>query len=224
MKNLVCVLIAALLLLGACAFAETAYVSNSNGQGELVMTREAVELTDADADGVITIADALTIAHENAYEGGAAEGILVEDQGYGLCIVKLWGEENGGSYGFYVNDASSLNLGDAVADGDHVKAYAYTDLTAWSDVYSYFQSSCTEIAAGEELPISLTALIYDADWNQDATPVEGAVITINGVDSEAVTNADGSASVSFSEAGEYIISAHSETMTLVPPVCVVSVS
>ena len=26
----------------------------------------------------------------------------------------------------------------AIQPGDHVKAYAYTDLTAWSDTYAYF--------------------------------------------------------------------------------------
>ena len=222
MKKLVSAILIAMLLT-ACACAETAFVTISNGLGELVMARQAIELSDTDSDGAITINDALFLAHESAYEGGAEAGYLAEDLGYGLSLSKLWGEENGGSYGYYLNNASAFNLTDGVADGDHVKAYVYTDLEAWSDTYCYFQADSAETAAGESVVLTLTALVFDADWNPVATPVEGAVITINGADSEFVTDANGAASVNLGEAGEYIISARSDSMTLVPPVCVLTV-
>ena len=224
MKKLIYALIIAMLFVTAAAAAETAYVTVSNGAGEIVMAHAAVELSDADGDGALTINDALYLAHEASFEGGAAAGYVSEDQGYGLSLYKLWGEENGGSYGYYVDNVSAYSLLDPVADGSHVKAYAYTDLTAWSDTYCYFQADTAEMTAGDSQTFSLTALVYDADWNMVATPVEGAVITINGADSEFVTDANGSVNVSLSEAGQYIISARSEAMTLVPPVCVASVS
>ena len=215
MKKLVYALIFALILVSASAAAETAYVTVSNGAGEIVLAHEAIELTDADGDGALTINDVLYTAHENAFEGGAAAGYLSEDQGYGLSLYKLWGEENGGSYGYYLNNNSAMSLLDTVADGDHVKAYAYTDLTAWSDTYCYFN---LDTAAAGEVELTLTAMVFDANWVAVPTPVEGAMITVDGADTGVLTDAEGKAVIS-AEAGQ-IISARSDSMTLVPPVCV----
>ena len=224
MKKLVYALIFALILVSASAFAETAYVTITTGDGIIAVAHEAFEVIDSDGDGVLSISDALYAAHENAYEGGAEAGYLSEDLGYGLSLSKLWGEENGGSYGYYLNNASAMSLLDPIADGDHVKAYAYMDLTAWSDTYCYFDADTAEIAAGNALDLTLTALVFDANWNPVATPVEGAVITVNGAETEFVTNADGAVSLNFDAAGEYIVSAASASMTLVPPICIVTVS
>jgi len=222
MKNLICVLVAAIMLLScAFAFAETAYVSVSNSQGELVMAYVPVDLSDADADGAVTIADALTLAHDAAYEGGAAAGFRADDMGYGLCITKLWGEELGSGYGYYVNNASAMNLLDPVADGDHVKAYSFTDMDTWSDTYCYFDANTAD---GSEISLTLTALSYDADWNLVPNPVAGAVITVDGQDTAAITDAEGKAVLSLEAAGQYLISARSDSMTLVPPVCIATVA
>lgn len=225
MKKLICTFVALMLLVCAVAVAETAFVSISDSTGNLVLAREAIELSDMDEDGVLSIHDALTIAHDLHFEGGSEAGYLAEDLGYGgLSLCMLWGEDNSGSFGYFVDDASAMILTEPVADGSHIKAYSYTDLETWSDAYCYFQTGAAEIASGDNLVLTLTALVYDANWNMVETPVEGAVITINGADSEFVTNADGCAAISLSEVGKYVISARSETMTLVPPVCVVSVS
>ena len=217
MKKIISVLFAALLVLAASASAETAFVSISNGQGELVLAREAIELSDADNDGLLTISDALSIAHDLAFDGGAAEGYLAEDQGYGLSLYKLWGEDNGGSYGYYVNNTSAFSLTDSVSGGDHVKAYAYTDLETWSDTYCYFD---VENVSGVEVELTLTALIFDADWNRISVPVEGAIITVDGVDSSALTDAEGKVALTLPDESKHLISARSENMVLVPPVCI----
>lgn len=217
MKKILCIAMASLLLLCACAAGESVYVSISNGEGELVMAREAVELSDADGDGALTINDALLIAHDQSFEGGSAEGYLAEDLGYGLSLSKLWGEENGGSYGYYIDNAAAVSLADPVADGSHVKAFVYSDLEAWSDVYCYFDKE--SVSAGE-VELTLTALTYDADWNLVPAAVEGAVITVDGADSGVVTDANGVATLTLEE-GAAVVSAYSDSMTLVPPVCVV---
>ena len=208
-----------------CAFAgaETVFVTITNGSGELVLPRAEIEVRDFDGDGTVTLDDALVCAHDAAYDGGAAAGYYSEDTEYGRSIYKLWGEENGGSYGYYVNNASAFSPLDPIQDGDLVHAYAYQDLVSWSDTYCFFQTEGAEMKAGEEIALTLTALVFDENWNQLASAVEGAVITVNGEDSEWTTGADGACSVSFSEPGEYVISARSENMTLVPPVCVVTV-
>lgn len=224
MKKFVCILLV-LLLSCAIAAAETVYVTISDGQRKIVLARQAVEATDVDNDGAITICDALFAAHEAAFEGGAEAGFATGDQGYGLSLTKLWGEENGGSYGYYVNDASAYSLADPVRDGDSVRAFAYTDLEAWSDLYCYFTDGETlECAVNAPVSVSLAGQSFDSDWNVVVSPIEGAAITVNGEDAQVRTDASGAAELSFDAPGEYVVSARSESATLVPPVCVVTVA
>ena len=225
MKKHALAFLCALLALALCgaAVAETVYVTIADGQGQLVMTNAAIEVTDADADGALTIHDVLFAAHEAAYEGGAVAGYAAEDAGYGLSISKLWGEENGGSYGYYLNDASAYSLMDPVADGDYLNAFVYTDLEAWSDTYCAFDCKTVEANANEHVALTLNMIIFDADWNPVSVPVEGAIITVNGEDTELATDAEGKVTFSLDTAGEYLISARSDSAILVPPVCIVTV-
>lgn len=225
MKKFLC-LLAALLLLPA-ALAETAaptvYVSITDDTGALVLACAPVALTDADGDGTLTLCDALIAAHA-AHHPQGAEAFQMEATAFGLSMVRLWGIENGGSYGYCLNDASAMSLADPITGGDHVKAYCYTDLAAWSDTYSYFGAPFATIAAGEALPLTLCAAGYDAAWNPVTLPVEGAVITVDGAATSALTDAAGQASVTFAEPGVYVVSATSDAMTLVAPVCIVTVT
>ena len=220
MKKYAIAFLCALLALALCgaAVAETVYVTIADGQGQLVMVNAAIDVTDVDADGALTINDALYAAHEAAYEGGAEA-----DAGYGLSISKLWGEENGGSYGYYLNDASAYSLLDPVADGDYLNAFVYTDLEAWSDVYCAFDCRTVEMEAGAEVGLTLNMMTFDENWNPVSLPVEGAILTIDGEDSEVVTDAEGKAQFTIEAAGEYLISARSDSAILVPPVCIVTV-
>lgn len=218
MKKLVCMILIALLTLTA-ALAETVYVTISDDSGNLAIAGEAFDVSDVDGDGVVSINDALYIAHEAKFEGGAEAGFASADLGYGLSMTKLWGVENGGSYGYYVNNGYAMSLADAISDGDEICAFVYTDLEAWSDTYSYFDITHTENSG--EVTLTLNALTFDADYNMVSVPVEGAVITLNGEDSEFVTDANGMVVVTLGDAEKYLISAHSDSWTLVPPVCVV---
>ena len=223
MKKSLSIALAILLALILCggALAETVYVSISCGDGSLPLPNAEIEVSDLDGDGALTINDALIAAHNAAFEGGAAAGYATEMTDYGLSMIKLWGEENGGSYGYYVNDASAFSLSDPIADGDYIHAYAFQDLEGWTDTYCYFDYADV---SEESFQLTLTALVYDENWVQVPTAVEGAIITINGEDSAFITAADGTVDLSISEPGEYVISARSESMTLVPPVWVVTIT
>ncbi len=200
------------------------YVTIADGQGKLAVAQKLVTVSDLDDDGVLTIHEVLYAAHEAYYEGGAAAGYGAEVSSYGLSMTKLWGVENGGSYGYYVNNASAWSLGDAVNSGDYVNAFVYTDLTAWSDTYCYFDVHTASATQGDTVELMLTAAGYDASYNPIAIPVEGATITINGVATEYTTDAEGKVSVKLNTAGQCLISATSATQTLVPPVCWVTVA
>ena len=220
MKKLVCCVLA-MMMLCVCAAAESVYVTISDDQGNLVMASEAIDVSDVDEDGAITVYDALYAAHEAAYDGGAAAGFGVENTEYGLSLTKLWGVENGGSYGYYVNNVSAYSPLDRLKEGDHLQAYVYTDLEAWSDTYCYFD--CLSIETSADFELTLTAQTFDADWNAVLHPIEGAIITVNGNETEFVTDAEGKVVIDLQESGEYVISAVSDQMTLVPPVCLAKI-
>ncbi len=220
MKKALSLILAALLCaltLPACGekgSENAVYVTVANG--DLLLTYDAVELSDSDGDGTLTVNDALYLAHEENFEGGAASGYASESTDYGLSLAKLWGIDNGGSFGYIVNNASAMSLTDPVKAGDHVVAFAYTDLTAWSDTYSFFD--VTEVSAGD-ITLTLTQNGYDEAWNAITLPVEGAIITVDGVATEYVTDAEGKVTLNAKKGA--VISAVSESLTLVPPVCVV---
>lgn len=200
------------------------YVTISDGTGILPLAQEKITVTDVDADGTLTINDALYAAHDAKYDGGAEAGFASDETEYGLSLNKLWGIENGGSYGYYVNNASAMSLSDTISDGDYINAYAYSDLTAWSDVYSWFDIDSTELDTGAEMALTLCYAGYDADWNPVTLCASDAVITINGEKTSLTTDSQGKVEIKFDEAGEYVISAVSDTQTLVPPVCKVTVT
>lgn len=210
--------------------------------GELVLVNQPVAVTDIDEDGALTVRDVLTIAHNAYYEAPAEEdgaeaaeaeapledeetpadhGFAVSDEGF---ITKLWGVENGGSYGYYVNNTAAMSITEAVKDGDYLAAFAYADLEAWSDLYTYFESTAAACEPGAELVLKLSGAGYDEAWNPVEKAVAGAKILVNGEETAFVTDETGAVTVTFAEEGTYTVSAVSEESTLVPPVCVVTVA
>lgn len=198
------------------------YVTISDA-GKLAEAREPVDVTDIDGDGVYTLDEVFTAAHDALYTGGAAAGYATATGDYGLSVTKLWGVENGGNYGYCVNNVPATGLTDPVKEGDNVVAYSYADLTNWTDAYSYFDQTEVSAKAGEPVALKLTYIAYDANWKAVETAAEGAVITVDGTKTAFVTGADGTAEVTFDAAGTYVVSAESDAMILVPPVCIVTV-
>lgn len=202
----------------------TVFVTLSDDKGYLALSQEAITVTDSDQDGALTLNDALYAAHEAKYEGGAATGYASSMGPHGLAIDKLWGVANGGSYGYYINNDLVMGLADPIKNGDYINAYVYTDLSAWSDTFCYFNSYTLTAEEDKSFTLTLSASGYDAAWNSVTLPVEGAEITVNGQKTGIKTDKNGKATVVLSEAGNYVISALSDSQTLVPPVCKVAVS
>lgn len=201
-----------------------AFVTISDSNGELALAMEKITVSDIDSDGVITINDALYCAHEQKFEGGAEKGYASSETQYGISINKLWGVDNGGSYGYYLNDASALSLADPIKSGDRISAFLYTDLNTWSDTYCYFDRSTVNVKAGAELELVLNSLGFDAEWNQIVVPVSNATVTVNGEKTEFKTDENGRVKLALNESGRFVISAESESCVLVPPVCIAEVA
>lgn len=200
----------------------TVYITISNA-GSLVVTQEAITVTDIDNDGSLTINDALYCAHETKYDGGAEAGYATANSEWGLSLAKLWGDTSGG-FGYYVNNVSAWSLADTVKEGDYLNAFIYSDMTAWSDKYCFFDKNTASGTEDDTITLTLSYAGYDADYNPVVLPVEGATITLNGVATDYKTDADGKVTVTLADSGTVIISATSDTQTLVSPVCKVSVA
>lgn len=198
------------------------YVTVSDA-GVLRVANAPVTVMDADGDGKVTADAVIAAAHDAFYEGGAKAGFVFEETDFGMSIIKLWGVDNGGSYGYYVNDAYVLPDYQMV-EGDYLCAYSYADLVGWSDCYAFFDQRNAELAAGEELALQLSKLVYDENWELQTEVAADARLIVNGEISDYVTDAEGNAKLSFAEAGEYTVTAvGAEGETLVPPVCIVVV-
>lgn len=190
------------------------YVSVANEKGEIVALYEKLAYTEN-----MTVDNALAALHAEKCK----DGYESYESDFGLSMSKLWGVENGGSYGYYVNNASPTSLADTLKENDHVYAYIYTDTQTFSDTYSFFNANTAEIGAGEKLSLTLSCLSYDASWNLATLPVSDAAIEIDGEASAYKTDADGKAEITFDKKGTYVVTASSDTMTLVPAFVIVTV-
>ena len=226
MKRILAIILSAATLISLCAVSASAegtdsaqvYITIADKDGNLAVTAEKITVTDSDADGALTVSDALYAAHEAFYEGGAAEGYATSVTQYGLGVQKLWGSANGGSYGYYVNNASAWALTDLVKDGDYVAAFVYTDLVGWSDNYSYFDSYMGEVEEDEDITLTYLRAGYDKDWNPVTLPVEGAEITVDGEATGITTDSQGKATVAILGGGRHLISATYDSARLMAPV------
>ena len=201
------------------------YVTISDNNNKLVLTEEPIEVTDIDSDGKLTINDALYIAHEKFYEGGAAAGYKSSVGQWGLGLDKLWGVENGGSYGYYVNHIAANGLADIIANGAMLDAYTFPDPKNLDYYYSFFSlRNNADQDPGYEMENSLSYISFDSNWAPVTKPVAGAKITVNGKDTGVVTDENGSFKVTLTEPGKNVVSAVSDTVNIAPPSYVVNIN
>ncbi|MBP3624488.1 MAG: terpene cyclase/mutase family protein, partial [Peptococcaceae bacterium] len=205
----------------------TAYVTIVD-KGEFAIAKDGktkiahveVTVTDRNSDGKLDIDETLYAAHEAYYLGGAEAGYASADSSWGLSLAKLWGDTSG-AFGYMKNNEYASGLDDIVENDNHIVAYIYQDSTTWSDVYSYFNTDAITVSTGSQLDLQLTGAYYG--------PIEGALITINSISAELRTDVDGNVVIPYdkfntSETKKFLVSAKSttESMILVPPICVVT--
>ena len=210
--------LAAIGMLSFSAYAdETVYVTLVDSNGEQLFAANSIDVSDADGDGTITVNDALITAHKSITWDESKAGYETAEGDYGLMVTKLCGEENGGSYGYYVNNVMACSLLDPITSGDYINAFVFSDTTAFSDMYCYFDKNSYEVTEdGQSVELTLYGASFDADWNPVSVPVVGARIFVDGNPTDAVTDENGKATI-IAELANRPITAHSDTQTLVPP-------
>lgn len=198
-------------------------------ENETLMAEVPVHAVDLNADGKIDVDETFKAMHETYCPGGYESGIQA---GYvGVSVQKLWGDTSG-NFGYYVNDKSSWSASDEVKSGDSIKALLYKGTYPALDIYSYFSTNKCNAAVGKEVTLSLKAYEFDENYNPVEKAYAGATLGTVSADgtftafSNAVTDKDGKAAISFDKAGTYVVSAKAPEgeSVLVSPVCIVTVT
>ncbi len=210
----------------------TAYVTISQ-YGEFTETADGnlsvllpVELT---GKREYTLDDLFKEAHKLYYYG--EDGYSSASGDYGAYITKFWGDESG-NFGYQINggEEAVMGLTHTVENGDYVDVAIYRNFYPDTEAYTKFDKYEETIFEGESTELMLYRAGYDENWNTVFSPCEGAMVTINGEETEFITDVDGKVNLFFEEAGTYIVSAYMEKTVgenLVPamtaPVCAVTV-
>ena len=242
LRKMIPVLAALALAMGISAFGSVAAahaagtidvnVTISN-QGTLALAHQKVTVTDVDKDGKYTLDEVLQATHKKYYKGGAS-GYATADSQYGLYVTKLWGEENGGSYGFYKNDAMTGSVdAETVAAGDDLVAYVMKNNFYPYDDYAFFNKKTLSVKAGKSFTLNLNTIYFDSNYNQVTTGAPnvqvgtwnqktGKFTALKG----KTTDKNGKVKLSFAKAGTYVVSANGtyEDAPLSAPACVVTVT
>lgn len=174
--------------------------------------------------------DDLFIETHNLYS--STDSYASETGDYGAYITKFWGDESG-NFGYQVNGGTEavMGLNHTVENGDYADVTIYKSFSPDTEAYTKFDRYEEEILESESIDLTLYQAEYDANWNIVFSPCEGATVTINGEETEFITDAEGMVNLYFDEAGTYTVSAYKaktvneETVpAITAPVCVVTVN
>ena len=199
-------------------FAETA-----DGEDAVMLP---VNLTESEQ---YTLDQLFAKTHELYY---TPDGYASDTGDYGAYVTKFWGDESG-NFGYQVNggDVAVMGLTHTLEDKDYVDVAIYKSLYPYTEAYSKFDTVKAQTSANNDISLTLYEAGYDENWNTVFSPCENAIITINGEDTEYVTDVEGMVTLSFDNSETYIISAHKEkevnnetVPAITAPVCEITVS
>ena len=218
------------------ANAITAYVNVSkygevlNDKANNAMAYIPIELSGKES---YNLNDVFTELHNICYEGGSEEGYACANGDYGLFITKFWNDESG-YFGYQVNGGTEnvSGLSYEVKNGDYIDAVIYQSAYPDTEGYAKFDKTTVDATEGDTFEITLFYVSgYDENYNMIFSPCEDATITIDGQQSEYVTDENGKVSITLNDSGKHIISAKKSKIVgdnmvtaITAPVCVANVS
>lgn len=179
------------------------------------MAYREVHVTDVDEDGHITYEEALIAAQDKYLEGGAKSNYSASSG----WVTKFWGVKSDASFSFVRNNkidtdestgySSTVDSLD-IADGDSLTASVNSDSTYYADWYTYFNEKNAAVEQDEELTLNLKGFQAMAGSGETVVPGVKVGIWKDGKfqqTGDAVTDNDGNVKISFSEPGEYLVTA-----------------
>ncbi len=152
-----------------------------------------------------TVNDILTAAHEQFCADGA-DGFATATGDYGEYITKLWGVETS-NVGYYLNGAMVYALTDKVQNGDFLDVFIYANAYPDTEAYAAFDKATVDTDDETSFELTLKSAVFDENYNMSMVPCEGATITVDGVKTTAVTDAEGKATVKITTVGTHVVSA-----------------
>ena len=202
-----------------------------------------VTVEDINSDGNLTFDEALVAAHK-AYAKNGESDYVVEVGAYGASVAKLWGVSTYNTL-FFIN-GKGITTGvqdDAVQDGDKLYASINADDSNYADWYTCFNKETKTVGVNEEFSLNLKGFQGMAGGTAKAAGgVEVKAIDKTSGDeielASTETDSDGDASLTFSKAGTYIVTASgsvhdtwndwsgkeiSADCPIMAPVCIVTV-
>ena len=211
--------------------AADAVVSMTIGnRGVLALVNAPVTVKDLNSDGILTYDEALNAAH-TAYFDGENGFAINQDSGW---VYKLWGVESSNLL-FFKNDKPipefTNSRSSVVKTGDALYATILMYESVYKDVYAAFDQKTVVTKTGQQLELVLTGYL-GAHNGQNPTwsPVSDAAVgTWSDGEFTAMegktTDAGGKITLTFEDAGTYVVSAYKNDTSapLIAPVCVVTV-
>lgn len=188
----------------------TAYVTVCQ-HGEIVTDKNgdfvAVVPIELDGETEYDINDVFTELHDQLFSGGTASGYTAADIGYGsLSITKFWGVETQ-NVSYMHNGAYAMGLEEKVENNDKLEVSLNYGTYPNTELYATFDKSSDVIFKKDTVSLTLTQMTLDSEYNPVFSPCEGATVTIDGEETEYVTNDEGKAELPFDTAGTYVVSA-----------------
>ena len=177
----------------------SAFVKDKNGADTVNMQ---VQL---DTKLEYTVNDILTAAHEQFCADGE-DGFATATCDYGEYITKLWGVETS-NVGYYLNGAMAYALTDKVQNGDFLDVFIYANDYPDTEAYAAFDKATVDTDDETSFELTLKSAVFDESYNMSMVPCEGATITVDGVKTSAVTDAEGKATVKITTVGTHVVSA-----------------
>lgn len=183
----------------------TSYGLDKNGNK---VCNVPVEVTDRNEDGKITMEEGFLALHESYHTNG------VDGYEGSTWISKFWSITTA-MVSYAHNHSWVFSPQEEIQDGDTMDLYIYQDQLAWSDLYTYFDSTELEAEAGTAASFKLNGLSLfgsSATAAAVAAPVGATIKVYDENDSEltaltATVGTDGTFSVTFPKAGTYTIEA-----------------
>ena len=201
----------------------TVYVSVS-AQGVPAQTKEgepAVQLK-ASVPAGSTVEDAIIAVHE-AYCPDGAEGWEKAESEWGVSMTRIWGSYDGVG-AWYLNGVMPMEQSWDVAatDGDYVDLILYGP--DWSDSYAFFDKRTAAAATGEAVTLTLTHDVFDENWVASPVALSDAAVKLADGTALGTTDKDGKITLTFAEAGTYVVTAEDPDLAITAPVCVITVT
>ena len=209
----------------------TVYVSVSQ-YGKIVNDKngELVAWTPITISGSDTYSldDALVKVHDSLYIGGSESGYETAVGDYGLYVTKFWGDTSG-NFTYNVNLQMVYGPTHQINNGDYIEFAINKNFYPDTESYTKFDKTLVDLYTGDSLTLNLSRAEFVAE-GMAFSPYQDAIISVNGQDTEILTDSDGMAELLFENTGIYVVSAYKsklideqEVPDICAPVCVVKV-